>query len=406
MAQKKLEENIEPDTETNILDLFAGIGGLSFGISNQSDKYNIVGAVDSDEYAVKTFNENHTKNIAVQEDLSQLEPNKYSQNFDVSVADVDVICGGPPCKGFSSVRPDRSDNSRDDRNYLYQFFFDYIEYFRPDVFVMENVPEVQTHKNDKGNRIFDSILRRCCEIGYKFEWKLLNSAHYGVPQSRTRLVLVGSVSEDCDIRFPRPDFQIQEGVDVKSKSKLFEADCEKKAVKVESVFKDLPVLEDNESNSDYLFEPSKIENQKQREYIEYLRQDDPELTNHVTSDNGELMKKRMSFAGEQKEEIPSYISPSSGYSSTYSRLYKDEPSTTLTTNFTTPSSTRCIHPYEPRAISVREGARIQSFPDKFTFCGPRTSVTSQIGNAVPPKLGEAIGRTLSYCINQFNEESE
>jgi DNA (cytosine-5)-methyltransferase 1 len=269
---------------------------------------------------------------------------------------------------------------------------------------MENVPEVRTHTNDQGNRIFDSILSRCGEIGYKFKWNLLNAAHYGVPQSRTRLILVGSIDEDCKIRFPKPDFKIQEDVDVKSASRLFDPDCEREALPVESVFKDLPVLEDNESDSSYLFEPSKIKNKKQREYVEYLRQGDPELSDHVTSKNGGLMKKRMSFAGEQKEDIPDYISPSSGYSSTYSRLYKGIPSTTLTTNFTTPSSTRCIHPYEPRAISVREGARIQSFPDRFDFCGPKTSVTNQIGNAVPPKLGEAIGETVTYCLNQLDAE--
>lgn len=406
MVEKKLDEDIELNSGTGILDLFSGIGGLSFGLSSQSHKYSIVGAVDSDEYAAKTFNKNHSQDVAIQEDLSKLEPEEYSKVSDLLAEDIDIICGGPPCKGFSSVRPDRSDDSRDDRNYLYQFFFDYIEYFEPDIFVMENVPEVRTHTNDQGNRIFDSILSRCREIGYKFKWNLLNAAHYGVPQSRTRLILVGSIDEDCEIRFPKPNFKIQEDVDVKSASRLFEPDCEREALPVESVLKDLPVLEDNESDLSYLFEPSKIKNKKQREYVEYLRQGDPELSDHVTSKNGGLMKKRMSFAGEQKEDIPDYIAPSSGYSSSYSRLYKGIPSTTLTTNLTTPSSTRCIHPYEPRAISVREGARIQSFPDRFDFCGPKTSVTSQIGNAVPPKLGEAIGRTVTYCLNQLDAEQE
>ena len=385
--------------KTHILDLFSGVGGLSYGISQQSDKFEIVGAVDFDEDAVNTFNHNHNSTVATQQDLTEFTPEQLEDKFGLYPQDIDVICGGPPCKGFSSIRPGRSESAQDDRNYLYQFYFNFVEYFAPEVFVMENVPQLLTHTNDDDEKIFTSVLNRIEELGYTFDWQLLNAAHYGVPQTRTRLFLVGRKNGET-IRFPEPQFQIGEDVKLKHRDDLIPTDDSlPPARNIESVFKDLPTLEPGEEKSEYFCHPEELVDKQEQLYVSYLRGESPKLTHHEASNNTEVMRKRLSFAGTSRDDLPEYIFPSSGYSSTYSRLRREMPSSTLTTNFTTASSTRCIHPYENRALSLREGARIQSFPDDFTFTGPKGEVRQQIGNAVPPLLGKAIGVTVVDILN-------
>lgn len=383
-----------------ILDLFSGVGGLSYGMTQHSDKFTIEGAIDFDEDAVNTFNLNHSSSIAYQKDLTEYTPEMFLSENTISKDDIDVICGGPPCKGFSSIRPGRSEKNRDDRNYLYQFYFNYIESFNPNVFVMENVPQLINHTNEEGNNVFDSVLERVEDLGYSYEWQLLNASHYGVPQTRTRLFLVGTTETDVPISFPEPIYQIPANSKVKHKDKLLDVSEEaSKARNIECALKDLPTLEPGEKKSSYFCDPDELVQSIEKSYVEYLRKENPELTHHEASNNTEMMRKRLSFAGESRDELPEYIFPSSGYSSTYSRLRKEIPSSTLTTNFTTASSTRCIHPYENRALSLREGARIQSFPDSFKFTGSKGDIREQIGNAVPPLLGKAIGTTVANLIN-------
>jgi len=399
---RTIENNVSLYGEGNVLDLFSGVGGLSYGIAQQSSDFTIVGAIDSDEDAVNTFNENHSSDVAVQKDLTEYTPEEFEVETGISPADVDVVCGGPPCKGFSSIRPDRADNKDDDRNYLYQFYFNFVEYFNPSVFVMENVPQLVTHTNDSGDRIFNSVLERAESVGYTIDHQLLNAAHYGVPQVRTRLFLVGSVDDSVTISFPEPEFTLSSGLKMKHKDKLLASDWTLPTERnIECVFKDLPTLEPGEEKSEYFCGPDELVRDKEQSYVEYLRSDGPSLTHHKASNNTEMMRKRLSFAGTSRSDLPEYIFPSSGYGSTYSRLRREEPSSTLTTNFTTASSTRCIHPYENRALSLREGARIQSFPDSFDFTGTKGEVRQQIGNAVPPLLGRAIGATVVDLLNQI-----
>jgi DNA (cytosine-5)-methyltransferase 1 len=197
------------------------------------------------------------------------------------------------------------------------------------------------------------------------------------------------------------EFKLPSGLKLKHRDKLLPADWTlPDARNIESVLKDVPTLEPGEEKNEYFCEPGELAKEKEIGYVEYLRADDPELTQHKASNNTEKMRKRLAFAGTSRDDLPEYIFPSSGYSSTYSRLRRDEPSSTLTTNFTTASSTRCIHPYENRALSLREGARIQSFPDSFEFTGSKGEIRQQIGNAVPPLLGRAIGATVVDLINQ------
>lgn len=399
---------IETDTplygEVNVLDLFAGVGGLSYGIAQLSPNLNIIGAIDFDEDAVNSFNKNHKgRDVARQRDLTQYTPTEFEEETGITPEDVDVVCGGPPCKGFSSIRPGRSKNERDDRNYLYQFYFNFVEYFQPDVFVMENVPQLLTHTNDDGQKIFDSVLDRGEGLGYKVDSQLLNAAHYGVPQVRTRIFLVGTTNHSQTISFPKPEYHLQNGLKIKHRDKLLQEDEGlPPARNIESIIKDLPTLEPGEKKEEYFCEPEQLVKESERSYVEYLRQNDPSLQNHKSSNNTENMRKRLSFAGDTRDVLPEYIFPSSGYSSTYSRLRREEPSSTLTTNFTTASSTRCIHPYENRALSLREGARIQSFPDHFQFTGSKGEIRQQIGNAVPPILGRSIGATVVDLMNQHN----
>lgn len=400
-----VDSNVSLENRVQVLDLFSGVGGLSFGMCEVSPKFETIGAIDFSEDAVDTFNQNVRGSVAIERDLTDYAPESFVTESGVEPSDIDVLCGGPPCKGFSSIRPNRSDNNRDDRNYLYQFYFNFVEHFSPDVFVMENVPQLLTHTNDTGERIFESVVSRGEELGYDISYQLLNAAHYGVPQLRTRLVVIGvkqSNSADISVQFPQPLYDLDsDSVKVTKQSELLESTSSVTARTIECALKDLPTLEPGEEKSAYFCEPEELVAQTEQSYVEYLRAGDPELTHHKASNNTEMMRKRLSFAGETRDDLPEYIFPSSGYSSTYSRLRRDVPSSTLTTNFTTASSTRCIHPYENRALSLREGARIQSFPDRFTFSGTKGEIRKQIGNAVPPLLGQAIGETVRDIIGQL-----
>lgn len=383
-----------------VLDLFAGVGGLSYGIAQNLEKIHIIGAIDSDEQAVQTFNKNHPSSTpAIKADLTELTPQEYEQKTGITPEDVDVICGGPPCKGFSSIRPGRSNDRKDDRNYLYQFYFNFVEYYQPTVFVMENVPQLLNHTNEHGNRIFNTVMNRGEQLGYTTTHQLLNAAHYGVPQTRTRLFIIGTQT-NAQIQFPQPQFKLQSTLRLKHRDKLLPTDNELPTARtIESIIKDLPTLEPGETKTNYFCQPKDLKKEKEKTYVKYLRNDNPQLTNHRASNNTEKMRKRLSFAGTSRDDLPEYIFPSSGYSSTYSRLRRNQPSSTLTTNFTTASSTRCIHPYENRALSLREGARIQSFPDSFKFTGSKKEIRQQIGNAVPPLLGNAVSNTIVKLFN-------
>lgn len=392
----------------NVLDLFSGAGGLSYGLArNNLEEFDVVGGIDIDEKAIKTFEQNHNRLLEQSKadhkvfgkaiDLTTYSPQNFQDEFGSD--EIDLIVGGPPCKGFSSIRPFRSENKDDDRNNLYQVYLDYVEHFSPDYFVMENV--VQMVKHDDG-AVKDAFLETARENGYNVRWRVLHAASFGVPQHRPRVIFIGSKKKTEDeLVFPEPthymddDHYLKPKVDeeeiLRPKEARRNGNELKREVTVKDAIGDLEGLSAGQSTDSYTNEPQTEYQQKMRDKTD----DGHTLESHNATNHGEDMLDVLRHQpGHHKKDITDGFEPTSGYSSCYSRMWEDRPAGTLTSNFTTASAHRCVHPTDDRALTVREGARIQSFPDEFRFVGSKTEKTSQIGNAVPPRIGEAIANAI------------
>lgn len=378
-----------------VMDLFCGTGGFSKGFE-ATGQFEVVHGIDILPVAVDTFRANHSEAFGVCGDARATRRSEVSDVTGLKKGDVDVIIGGPPCQGFSSIRPFRSSLDDDPRNSLFEEFASYVNFFRPKVVVMENVVGLATYNNGD---VLDSILESFSSLGYDCEWKILNAANYGVPQKRERLVLLG-VQNGGMIDFPKfthsassktighrdrsrmhaysttePDLFGIGGVDLPS------------AVTVREAIDDLPPIASGESSFTYSGSPRTVYQIERRGSL------DEELALHVATRHSEKMMEIIRHSGDNISCIPKHLI-SSGFSSCYSRLRGDEPSVTITVNFIHPASNKCIHPDLDRALTPREGARLQSFDDDFVFAGNRAQVVKQIGNAVPPLLGRAIAGSV------------
>ncbi len=303
-----------------------------------------------------------------------------------------LIIGGPPCQGFTSIRPFRSSSDDDPRNTLFEQFANFVNYFRPKALVIENVVGLATH--DEG-RTIDQMHECFTALGYDCDWKILNAANFGVPQRRERLIFIG-VENGGKIIFPTPT-HYSDGATIghRDRSKMLlplddlfaPRHVLKHAITVMDAIGDLPRIDSGESCEVYTRSPI-TDYQKER------RNGCKRLTLHYSTAHTPKMLKIIQHSGKNISCIPSHLI-TSGFSSCYSRLDGDTPSVTITVNFVHPASNRCIHPVYDRALTPREGARLQSFDDDFEFAGNRSQVVKQIGNAVPPLLGRAIAEALA-----------
>ena len=370
-----------------IIDLFCGTGGFAHGFVHSGRGFKALYAIDSNKYAVGTASANHRKLVVECRDIRAVEPEEISDRLGKPM--VDVIIGGPPCQGFSSLRPNRRTNVNDDRNNLFLNFARFVDFFRPKVFVFENVVGLVTHNNGE---TLERICETFCSLGYGIDWKILNAASYGVPQKRERFIMIGA-SDNIRIVFPQPShFYTGRVIGHKDKDRLFLPDASlPAALTVEQAIGDLPELKSSESVGEYDRRP-------RNEYQRERRNGTSRLLLHKAANHSEKMLEVIRHAGESISCIPKHLI-NSGFSSCYSRLAAKEPSTTITVKFQSPASSKCIHPYQDRTITPREAARIQSFDDDYMFYGPLTHVASQLGNAVPPLLGKAIANSVADMLN-------
>ncbi|GAA0308661.1 DNA cytosine methyltransferase [Halarchaeum salinum] len=389
-----------------IIDLFCGTGGFSYGFeTHPSGEFEVLLGLDKKEAAIGTFKKNHPHAEVVEGDIREWPPEKVSKETGVAPEDVQVIVGGPPCQGFSSIRPDRGEETKDERNGLYTDFVEFVEYYEPDFFVMENVVGLATHQDGE---TISKILQDVNQINYSADWRILNGANFGLPQRRERLIMIG-VADEREIEFPEPTHRTSgRTIGYRDKSKVITTQPTlddfhntgslSPARTVMDAIDDLPEIEAGEEATEYTNDP-------QNEYQSVMRRDSENLTFHKATNHGEKMMTIIRNSGPNKQktienlkedddvdDAENYIS--SGYSSSYSRIDPDLPSVTLTVNFVHPASNKCIHPYQNRALTPREGARIQSFPDDFEFVGSKSDIADQIGNAVPPLLGSVLGEHL------------
>jgi DNA (cytosine-5)-methyltransferase 1 len=302
-----------------------------------------------------------------------------------------VVIGGPPCQGFSSIRPFRNLNNDDHRNNLFERFALTVDAVRPDWFVMENVVGLLTHQRGE---TLQAILNLFRQVGYTVSWSVLNAASYGLPQRRERLIVVGN-RRGKSFRWPEPTHYVNGHRSMAGRKfgqstngpTLFNSDALLPATTVMDAINDLPILRSGETATEYRndVEPTAY----QRE----MRGSETSLTMHEATKHSDKMLEIIRHAGHNRHALPKGLT-TSGFSSSYSRLEPDRPSVTLTVNFVHPASNKCIHPYQDRALTPREGARLQGFPDVFRFVGSRAQIVKQIGNAVPPLLGQVIALGL------------
>ena len=367
-----------------VVDFFCGIGGFSHGFE-MTKGFQVVTGLDLLPDRIATFSQNHPSATAFCADIKTV-------SFD-SLADEspnpEVVIGGPPCQGFSSIRPFRTLTEGDPRNNLFEYYALFVDKFRPKWFVLENVVGLLTHKEG-------SILKAMIEvfdgIGYKTDWKILNAALYGLPQRRERLVIVGS-RDGIRFRWPDPTHHLEARSMAGRRHGQRSGDLPlfgktlPQALTVMDAIHDLPEIKSGESASSYRADV------KATSYEKQMRNGTGVLTMHESTAHSPRMLEIIRNSGSNRAALPEGMT-SSGFSTCYSRLEPDQPSVTLTVNFVHPSSNKCIHPYQDRALTPREGARLQGFEDGFKFHGTRSQVVKQIGNAVPPLLGQVLAEAL------------
>lgn len=355
-----------------VLDLFCGIGGLSLGL--QRAGFDAIGGVDNWEDAARTYERNHTGHRCLVADIASISAEDILQFFDVDEVEVGLMAGGPPCQGFSTVG---KREAADPRNQLWTHYLALVDRIRPPYVMIENVEGMVVM--DRGD-VCSRVVRELAKIGYHAKWKLLRSSDYSVPQLRKRVIFMAWLDGLAEPEFPPPLGQ--------------------SPITVSQAIFDLPALASGESSTTYARKPT-TEFQKARRGKEKL------LRNHEAANHPPHLVEVLRHIpdGGNRKSIPDHLQPKSGFHNSYSRLASDKPAVAVTSNMRKPSSARATHPTQHRGLTVREGLRLQTFDDSFEVLGSRTSQYLQVGNAVPPLLGEAIGKQLRAAYHR-NTPSE
>lgn len=363
----------------NILDLFCGAGGLSLGFKMAG--FDIVGGIDFNQEAIDTHALNFKNGFHFCGDISTLDNEFILKNFE---GKVDVIIGGPPCQGFSTANMQQKDHKDDERNKLFYQFIRFVELLKPKAFVMENVRGILTKDGGHVKEVMMNIMN---DLGYNVDVRVLVASDYGVPQKRMRAFFVGTR---------------------KSLGESFNFDSiqKKPMVTVKDAIGDLYYL-DNETKISTVDDKFNLEVEPSCEYQKFMRKNsDNILHNHNIRYPKEVVQTRMSHVpeGGNWKDVPDELWDTirtNRHSSAYRRLNSQDVSITIDTGHM-----NYFHPIYNRVPTVRESARIQSFPDDFIFTGGQGAQFRQVGNAVPPLLSKAIAETLKIYLNRNTNEEE
>lgn len=340
------------------VDLFSGAGGLSLGAEMAGVCVKI--AVESDPYAAKTYRLNHPYTLMLNQDIRTIKKLK------VETSSPTVLFGGPPCQGFSTSNQ-KTRNKSNPQNWLYKEFIRLAKEMLPDWIVFENVRGIiDTEKGYFSN----TIVKAFSTIGYTCSPWVLCASDYGIPQTRSRFFLIGSLHGKT---VSRPAYS-----DAK--------------VTVKDAIEDLPNLESGANQNVLQYRMAAKSN-----YAKWLRRGLEQCSGHLVTRNSNSVLARYPFIpqGGNWEDIPdnlmvNYSDKSRCHTGIYKRLSENEPSITVG-NY---RKSMLIHPWEDRGLSVREAARLQSFPDDYVFCGSIGFQQQQVGNAVPPLLARAVFQAI------------
>lgn len=355
------------------IDLFAGGGGLSLGL--RWSGFDIALANDIDKDSCATHRLNHHETTVIQDDIRNVDFVGALESIGIQ-GKVNLIAGGPPCQGFSTVGSKKED---DERNMMFCEYLRVVEKVHPDFVLFENV---SGFRSMYGGKMYRMLLAGLDHLGYDIWNSVLNAVNFGVPQSRRRTIVVG-FRKGFDFTPPAAHYASRIDSGDLFNSRLLSPMTLKDAIY------DLPFLQSGEGSTEYRSEP-------QSEYQRKMRGEISKLTEHECPNHGEHLLKILQAVpiGGSIMDVPKELRPKNYFSNSYGRLKWDEPSSTITGNLGTPSSNRCVHPECNRGLTTREGARIQGFPDSYAFVGKRGSKNQQIGNAVPPILGYKLGLSI------------
>lgn len=381
-----------------VLDLFCGAGGMSLGFQNAGCE--ILGGIDKNPHAIRTHHKNFP-DCQLKLDAKPIESITDLSELGLQPGEVDILIGGPPCQVFSVVGKGKmrslgKEIENDLRNFLYEDFIRFIEYYKPSFFVIENVNYLHSHwifptlsqDLEKGLHKKDGDYP-----GYNISSKILIASDYGVPQIRKRLFIVGRRKDlNLDFKFPEPNTA--------------------SPISVGEAIEDLPQLEPKclslktkntapkqvDSATDYKCGP-------QSEYQKLMRsQSDKTVMNHLcrAHNDKDLHIFSIMRQGQKYKNIPDELKRYSDkiFEDKYRRLESHKPSWTLTAHMQK-DCLAYIHPTQTRSISVREAARLQSFPDHFVFDAPMTRMFELVGNSVPPLLAEAIAKPIVEQVQAY-----
>lgn len=346
------------DTEKSMVgvDLFAGAGGMSLGA--QMAGIDVQLAVEKDPHAARTYAHNHPTTRVVTEDVANIKEIAVDKRGKTS-----ILFGGPPCQGFSTSNQ-KTRNSSNETNWMFTEYLRLVRHWKPDWVVFENVKGII--ETEKGF-FCDKILHEMETSGYTCNSGILCAADFGAPQIRSRFFIIGSLH----------------GIKVQFPGKTVEC-----FVTVDEAIGDLPGLP---NGADYHFKPYRC--QAHSEYARSMRNGKDGCTNHYVTNNAAHIIKRYKYIpqGGNWENIPeklmtNYADRRRCHTGVYRRLWADRPSVVIG-NY---RKNMLIHPTEDRGLSVREAARLQSFPDTYEFLGSIGFQQQQVGNAVPPLLAKEV----------------
>lgn len=335
------------------IDCFCGAGGLSLGFEKAG--FDVLYAFDLDATAIDTYrhNPNYHKGQAFVRDIYDVTKASIEDDLGHELGTVDVVIGGPPCQGFSVQR--RGDNN-DPRNHLVLEYCRFLMEIQPRFFVMENVGGLLS---TRGRPFLEKFTQQLADMGYAIKIRKLTASDYGVPQSRKRVFIVGEKAADelPEFQYPSPDMT--------------------NAKTVRDAIYDL------------------------------MSRSEDEVPNHKADRLSPMNLKRIQAIeeGQGRDSLPDELkldchkrNTGHRHLDTYGRMAWDQPAPTITARFDSFSRGRFGHPVLNRTITLREGARLQTFPDDFEFLGTKVEVARQIGNAVPPVLAERVANEVKKCL--------
>lgn len=369
------------------VDLFCGCGGISEGL--RASGVSVLAGVDVESNSICTFSRNFPQANSIMLDLATLKPGELMRIVGIKPGELDFLTGGPPCQGFSKNVPKRHRYLDDPRNKLIKAFLDYCEVLKPRFVIMENVAEM---KNGFDEAYSDEILTRLSDEGYTVTHAVLNAADYSVPQRRRRAFFIANRAS-VQLQLPPPTHS-------KGGGGLFALPGH---VTVWDAIGDLPRRSHTEGRDEaceYACDPFS-------DFQRLMRGACRMVTNHITRPLKPTQYERLSSIepGQTMKDLPARLRTKGGYSGAYGRLTKDMVAPTITRWVFHPGSGRWGHPVDIRLLTIREVARIQSFPDTFEFVGSYVQRAGQLGNAVPPLLAQRIVESVLDQVESSNRAS-